>query len=893
MGVRLQPSTESTRDRVQLRQGDEFDIDGVVFRFEYYEAEEVQVASSAISVTAVVDLEEEGSDGRDLQVSGDHLPISTPAPSKDADPTILDTPSMLSRHCAPVKVAEYLIGEIAGHAIQGNEDSQKWSPDPGKREILWAVREAKSRSLPRSQTSDKASSTILPPRPVTSILEDSGAAGSLGNDLRSQSNSPAIMQMSSAIDSSKREDSDPFPKFESASELPTGGSYDLDVGNVGTPSGISGRTAKEVKRNVSGDKPAEQDLAEYMSRRSLVQHSAERLNSMNGATAAESKVTEESPYKISGGARGSEEKDRFSVHSAIEAENTLIRASMGARGLLEQKVSSDGSSRFGHSPPETVSEEVSAHPATVVAAPSIFPGEAATEGKQYDPISHDSTTSIAFRHEHSGSVVMDVVHTADVGTTSLESGAEDTQESTRQRSDHLLKVAVDSQQPSSSQTDGLPVSDIEDPKPYLDGIQESNQPMAEVDLNENTPSVIIFGTHDEGEVLRAGNISRIAHRVESRADPVAHAIEAKGEPEIVDGVIGKPQYEDEETTASEDGQGPHSEAQGPPIVRPQRTKTPCVKQKLLGGQGTVSGSSINSKRKLPKNELSEGATPSKVAKIRKTQNVSNSQDGKGSTIVVQPSFTAPKSARARGFTSKAAPERVEASPSARTRASVGSSQSSGTEIKPRILFASSTNIDTQSRHMNFLQRQGAVKVHSVQRCNLLCVGKGKELKKTSKLIQAIASGIEVVTDDWILQSVMEGRLLDPLVFRATDPEREAEWGVTVAEAIDRGKQGRQPFQGWTILFTPTLKQELGKSFAELKEIATHAGAKTVRAAIPRKTPSEVPKTLLLAAEGDDDVPGLQESGWRCHSKDVLTLSVLRGALDPESDEFLLSMNEGS
>ena len=787
MGVRLQPSTESTRDRVQLRQGDEFDIDGVVFRFEYYEAEEVQVASSAISVTAVVDLEEEGSDGRDLQVSGDHLPISTPAPSKSADPTVLDTPSMLSRHCAPVEVAEHLIGELAGHAIQGNEDSQKWSPDPGKREILWAIREAKSRSLTRSQTSDKASSTILPPRSATSIQEDSGAAGSLENDLRSQSNSPAIMQMSSAIDSSKREGNDPFPKFGSASELPPGGSCDLDVGNVGSPSGISGRTPKEVKRNVSGDKRAEQDLAEYMSRRNLGQHYAERLNPMNGVTAAESKVREESPYKNSGRASGGEEKDCFSVHSAIEAESTSIGASTGAPGLLEPNVLSDGTIRFGHSPPDTVSEEVSAIPATVVAAPSIMPGESATEEKQYNPISPHDTTSIAFRHEHSSSVAMDVVHTAEVGTASLASGAEDTQESTRQRSDYLLKVAVDSQ----------------------------------------------------------------------------------------------------------DGQGPHSEVQGPPIPRPQRTKTPSVKQNLLVSQGTVSGTSSNSKRKLPKNELIVGAIPSKVAKIRKTQIVSNSQDGKGSTIVVQPSFTEPKSARARGTTCRVASQRVEASPSAGTRASVGLSQSSGNETKPRILFASSTNIDTQPRQMKFLQRQGAIKVHSVQRCNLLCVGKGKELKKTSNLIHAIASGIAVVTDDWVLQSVKEGRLLDPLSFRATDPEREAEWGVTVAEAIDRGKQGRQPFQDWTILFTPTLKQELGKSFAELKEIATRAGAKTVRAAIPRKTPSEVPKTLLLAAESDDDVPGLQEGGWRCHSKDVLTLSVLRGALDPESNEFLLSMDENS
>lgn len=778
------------RDRVHLRTGDQVRIGSASFAFEFYEGEDVQVASSAISDLAVNDLKEKDLQQAALQFDG--APFNfTPSPSRGGDTTIQDTPSMLSRHYDPVMVADHLIGEIAGNAIQGNEDSQNWTHDLGKHEILGAIRDAQHHSLPRSQEPEKIHSPMLQSRSAILVWEDIDTAGSPTNDSLPDKNSFEDLHRGSATTFSKGAFTDVLAETEPAQEAPLDGLQELDVNNDGTLPGISVRSPTAVDRVLSKNEPAEQEFPEPMSRPSLVRQHPEQLYPLTGAIAASSGTSEDHPKQSSAQGGNGEDTDSFSDHARIErAENRSIEASTDAVILPQVDISHSESGKSGFPLLMTVSDDVSDQPAKDVAALSMTRTVAETEQKLPNLLTPSKFAAPSVKLIHSISAAMDDVCRTNEDAQAFMSGAEDTQESTRRRSDYLLKVAVGSRQPTSSQSDGLPTSDIDGVQPHSDDIHGPIEPITEARV------------------------------------------------------------------------------------------------------GTGNGSEIrNSKRKKAGGDISDALTPVKAAKKRKIQDLSNSQDSNGSTIVVQ--MSAPKSARTGGSAkSRPASENVEAGSSAKSRTSVGSSQSSSAETKPRILFASSTNADTMQRCMNFLRKHGAVKVDSVQRCNILCVGKGKELKKTSKLIQAIASGIDIVTDEWIFQSVSDGRLLDPAAFYAEDPEREAEWGVTLTEAIARGKQGRKPFDGWTVLFTSTLRKELGKGFTELKDIAMHAGAKTVRAATPQKMPKEMTQTLLLAAEADD-VSVLQENGWKCYSKDILTLSVLRGVLEPESAEFLLPLNEAS
>ena len=140
--------------------------------------------------------------------------------------------------------------------------------------------------------------------------------------------------------------------------------------------------------------------------------------------------------------------------------------------------------------------------------------------------------------------------------------------------------------------------------------------------------------------------------------------------------------------------------------------------------------------------------------------------------------------------------------------------------------------------MRYLERQGVQRVASVAECTALCVSKSSELKKTSRLIMAVLQGKQVITDDWVTQSVGADKILDIEDFKARDPKKEAEWRIVLEEAIERGKIATpKPFGGWTIAFTSAAIKDAGISgFKGLKEVALFAGAESCSAVLPKKSP---------------------------------------------------------
>ena len=213
----------------------------------------------------------------------------------------------------------------------------------------------------------------------------------------------------------------------------------------------------------------------------------------------------------------------------------------------------------------------------------------------------------------------------------------------------------------------------------------------------------------------------------------------------------------------------------------------------------------------------------------------------------------------------------------------------------RILFASSTSVGDSKAYKKFLAAQGIKIVQDFKDRPILCVGKG-ELKKTSKLLSAVVLGLDVITDEWVVDSARLKTLQEINPYLARDPRRESEWGIKLDEAIERGRQNVQVFKDQKIVFTFKAKKDLGKDgFADLKNIATCAGAVSVESLTPKKTLATDSKHLIIGSPEDADTPALQS--LRCFTKDILGLSVLRGHLDLESDEFVVksgpSQSKGS
>lgn len=299
------------------------------------------------------------------------------------------------------------------------------------------------------------------------------------------------------------------------------------------------------------------------------------------------------------------------------------------------------------------------------------------------------------------------------------------------------------------------------------------------------------------------------------------------------------------------------------------------------------------KRKRPREESQ--------ARVESLNHVAISPAAKSKSIINQPLKGGSEAWKQNTKNSPVKPVRDLSEPppsaSARSRRSVKlrehsplSSSSSMTGEPRRVFFSSSTTIDRTSKRLTFLERNGVTKVNSVEECDILCVAKG-ELKKTGSLVLAVIFGKEVVTDDWISTSISKGELLDPQSFLARDPSKEAEWKIDLREAIERGKRGIKPFLNSSFFFTSAAKKGLGKVFQDLKAIAMHAGAKSVQVSIPKKPSQMADKSqifIIAAAQDDCELPALEEAGWRSFfNKDIITLSVLRGTVDVEGNEFLI------
>ena len=211
----------------------------------------------------------------------------------------------------------------------------------------------------------------------------------------------------------------------------------------------------------------------------------------------------------------------------------------------------------------------------------------------------------------------------------------------------------------------------------------------------------------------------------------------------------------------------------------------------------------------------------------------------------------------------------------------------------KILFASSTSVDSSKQFMRWLEKRGVKQVFNMADCTALCVSRSSELKKTSKLILAVLHGKQIVTDDWVTQSISAGKLLDLEDFKASDPRREAEWRINLDQAIERGRHMTpKPFDGWTIAFTSAAKKDAGTNgFNDLKEIALYAGAKSCSCVLPKKPPKQNPSTLVIACQNDPASETLQGT-WRLFSREIIGLTILRGQLDIESDEFLVRSEPG-
>jgi hypothetical protein len=155
--------------------------------------------------------------------------------------------------------------------------------------------------------------------------------------------------------------------------------------------------------------------------------------------------------------------------------------------------------------------------------------------------------------------------------------------------------------------------------------------------------------------------------------------------------------------------------------------------------------------------------------------------------------------------------------------------------------------------------------------------KDGDLRKTPKVLLAIAHGIPIVTDKWLLDSAKATHFLSVSAYKLSAPKQEKHWNFKLDDIL---AQPQTPFEDHTIHFTKSLKAYY-KPFTEIEAVCKAAGAKV--------TSSRMKKTgdsIVLALDNEDpEAQKLMQDGVKCYHRDLIAYSIVRGSLDLDSDEF--------
>ncbi|KAI9665311.1 MAG: hypothetical protein M1831_001748 [Alyxoria varia] len=199
----------------------------------------------------------------------------------------------------------------------------------------------------------------------------------------------------------------------------------------------------------------------------------------------------------------------------------------------------------------------------------------------------------------------------------------------------------------------------------------------------------------------------------------------------------------------------------------------------------------------------------------------------------------------------------------------------------RNLAVSSTNILQSSKNPSVREFLSEEKLevldYPTQAFDILVVGKGA-VKKTAKLLLAVANATPVVTEDWLVDCAEGGCKLPYTAYVPDAADVEEGWGLKLEDVpvTDRSKL----LQGKSVVFTPALRRHLGESYRMMEAVCSAVGAEGVACKGARGVQVDCPDEVVLGVErGDTDARRMVARGKRCFSLEWLCMGVLRGVMD--------------
>lgn len=201
-------------------------------------------------------------------------------------------------------------------------------------------------------------------------------------------------------------------------------------------------------------------------------------------------------------------------------------------------------------------------------------------------------------------------------------------------------------------------------------------------------------------------------------------------------------------------------------------------------------------------------------------------------------------------------------------------------FRPRIAFMPCSTVADNPDVRTFVREHYGRAVPSARdaRCNVLVYGPRGIGAVTTNLIFALARGMWVVREEWLVASHAAGHYVAPADYA---PDVPSSWELDLVGVVDRGRRGQNGvLMGMSVYLTSNLcERSKGNHFEEvLLDILRVAGAWYVTKQPP---PGQVVDNGIVFGldHGDEDEAGrLLLSGWKVFSLKLIGASVLAGQL---------------
>lgn len=148
-----------------------------------------------------------------------------------------------------------------------------------------------------------------------------------------------------------------------------------------------------------------------------------------------------------------------------------------------------------------------------------------------------------------------------------------------------------------------------------------------------------------------------------------------------------------------------------------------------------------------------------------------------------------------------------------------------------------------------------------------------QIKRTEKLLCAVAKGVPVVSPSWLQESKKSGSFLDPWQFVINDADREKQWDFSLIKTLQSAK--KQPLlKGLKIHVTPKVKPP-----PELfQQVIESAGGEYLKS-LPKK--SEEGLLVISCPENKSLHAKLKRAGIPIMDKEFILTGLLQFKLDYE------------